>query len=480
MHVMAAKDGVLVRRRLRIFAAAVALVLLCAVCVGGVSGYEFTASTEEELRIHVSAANANNEADTIIITNNIVLSQSTPITISNGQIIIKSADGESYTISRHEDSNSDELNFVFFQVPTYSPIFTVTGGELVLSGSKPRSLILNGNGLTMQRPGGGAVYVNGGSFVMNDGVQLTNFGYLGSAYTGSGSGAVYVNSGLFTMNGGLIDNNRAAVGGGVYVASYAEFVMTGGKITGNGHNGILITGESYGGGVYIQENGYFSQSVHAEIIDNLGDPANVVYNDPGTTISYWVTHSFQNWDGEYIIDDSRTEKMEGSISTPSSPHQMTNAQPASVEGYRNKPINQVELKEGDEDIVVNVEYDIYITYKITIPDTLVIAEDTNTGTLTLTPSELWILDTGEVVVSVTSKYDFNLVYGDDSNVRITYNLLKDDTTIQQGNSIAGFTLENPTPVSISAEVTGHPPYVGSYNDVLTFTAEYIDPTMTQT
>ena len=38
MRVTAAKDGVLVRRRLRIFAAAVALVLLCAVCVGGVSG----------------------------------------------------------------------------------------------------------------------------------------------------------------------------------------------------------------------------------------------------------------------------------------------------------------------------------------------------------------------------------------------------------------------------------------------------------
>ena len=38
MRVTAAKDGVLIRRRLRIFAAAVALVLLCAVCVGAVSG----------------------------------------------------------------------------------------------------------------------------------------------------------------------------------------------------------------------------------------------------------------------------------------------------------------------------------------------------------------------------------------------------------------------------------------------------------
>ena len=35
----AAKDGVLIRRRLRIFAAAVALVLLCAVCVGSASAW---------------------------------------------------------------------------------------------------------------------------------------------------------------------------------------------------------------------------------------------------------------------------------------------------------------------------------------------------------------------------------------------------------------------------------------------------------
>ena len=79
MCVMAAKDGVLIRRRLRIFAAAVALVLLCAVCVGGVSGAtwnnhvdtswgsdydtnsEFYIETAEELAKFATMVNGGND-----------------------------------------------------------------------------------------------------------------------------------------------------------------------------------------------------------------------------------------------------------------------------------------------------------------------------------------------------------------------------------------------------------------------------------
>ena len=69
----AAKDGVQGRRRLRIFAAAVALVLLCAVCVGGVSGAVLyvgnTASTESNWYTSLAdAVDAAGSGDTIIIT----------------------------------------------------------------------------------------------------------------------------------------------------------------------------------------------------------------------------------------------------------------------------------------------------------------------------------------------------------------------------------------------------------------------------
>ena len=81
MRVMAAKDGVQGRRRLRIFAVAIALVLLCAVCVGGVSGYEFTASTEQELINAVEKANNELDypgADIISITKSIARTTNTP------------------------------------------------------------------------------------------------------------------------------------------------------------------------------------------------------------------------------------------------------------------------------------------------------------------------------------------------------------------------------------------------------------------
>ena len=44
-------------------------------------------------------------------------------------------------------------------------------------------------------------------------------------------------------------------------------------------------------------------------------------------------------------------------------------------------------------------------------------------------------------------------------------------TFRDGSSKPGL-LGTPLTVSLTAELTGHPPYVGSYNDILTITAEY--------
>ena len=64
MRVMAAKDGVQGRRRLRIFAAATALVLLCAVCVGAVSGADVWDGTYED----TIWSGSGTEADPYLIT----------------------------------------------------------------------------------------------------------------------------------------------------------------------------------------------------------------------------------------------------------------------------------------------------------------------------------------------------------------------------------------------------------------------------
>ena len=88
MRVTAAKDGVLIRRRLRIFAAAVALVLLCAVCVGGVSGADLyvgnTASTESNWYTSLAdAVDAAGSGDTIIITENYVIKEQVILSSEN-------------------------------------------------------------------------------------------------------------------------------------------------------------------------------------------------------------------------------------------------------------------------------------------------------------------------------------------------------------------------------------------------------------
>ena len=142
-------------------------------------------------------------------------------------------------------------------------------------------------------------------------------------------------------------------------------------------------------------------------------------------------------------------------------------------------MSDVVKKDGSTVLSVNLK--IVPSYKITIPSTLVIKTDTKTGTLPITATELWILDYGWVDVSVSSEYDFNLSYeGKQEGPFVKYELRLDNSIINENSVAVTFSrgsskpglLDTPRTVSLTAELTGHPPYVGSYNDILTFTAEY--------
>ena len=226
MRVMAAKDGVQGRRRLRIFAAAVALVLLCAVCVGGVSGAVFEVSTEQGLRDAVAQANTNGEDDTIIITGSFTRSTNTPIDVRGEKLTILNKEGVDVTITIGRAWGASSL-------------FRLDGSELILSTASSGSLTIDGNGQVLAGAGGGAVYVtNGGSLSMNDGVTITEFGFLGGitegytqiSYDGA---AIYVESGSFVMNGGVISNCEADEGGAVYISSTGSCTINDGKIINN-------------------------------------------------------------------------------------------------------------------------------------------------------------------------------------------------------------------------------------------------------
>ena len=206
--------------RLLLLVLAAALVF-GAVCVGGVSADTYYVGSQNPGNLEsgehyysslsgaVSAANNNAGDDKIVILENIAIDSPDPIIVSNGKITIVNAEGVDVTITKNAPSR-DTFSVIYY----YSSFFDVNnGGTLILDAVSPGSLTLDGEQHILDE-NGGAVYVNGGSFEMNEGVTITRFGYVGnmvidvgffkiplSNYDGSG---IYVEDGDFVMNGGNI------------------------------------------------------------------------------------------------------------------------------------------------------------------------------------------------------------------------------------------------------------------------------------
>jgi len=172
------------------------------------------------------------------------------------------------------------------------------------------------------------VYVDGGEFTMRDGAVLTN----------NGNSGVHVYNGVFFMTGGEIRDNATMFVGGVLVsgsfdslgsgiALQGEFIMTGGKISGNTASGFFCvsggvyvdnagiftmtggeisnnTTERFGGGVLIDEGGGFTLGGTAAIRGNINN--NVYLSDgayitlgtgavaPAPGMEIWVTKTGDN------------------------------------------------------------------------------------------------------------------------------------------------------------------------------------------
>lgn len=122
---------------------------------------------------------------------------------------------------------------------------------VVNSGAKlemDNGAIITDNNVTEYSPkGGGAVLVNGGTFIMNSG-SITR------SSSSSGGGVGIYAGGEFTMKGGRIYYNTAYDGGGVSVEN-ASFIMEAGEISGN-------YAANSGGGVFIY-NGVFRKEAGA-------------------------------------------------------------------------------------------------------------------------------------------------------------------------------------------------------------------------
>ncbi|GAB6013479.1 beta strand repeat-containing protein [Viscerimonas tarda] len=146
---------------------------------------------------------------------------------------------------------------------------------------------------------GGAVYVDGGDFILSGGTISGNTATVntGDVFGNGAGGGVWVgNGGTFVMSSGTISGNTAshtviygADGGGVYVASGGSFTMNGGTIS---SNNASSGANSYGGGVFVASGGVFTWNSGAAISSNTvaGGSGSVnlgtqVYKVDGGTVS---------------------------------------------------------------------------------------------------------------------------------------------------------------------------------------------------
>jgi hypothetical protein len=148
-------------------------------------------------------------------------------------------------------------------------VYVASNGSFTMSGGEIAENTASAASTTAASSGGGVYVASNGSFTMNGGEIAGNTAYSYSYSSYSRGGGVYVYSGTFTMNGGEIAGNTAdaasvdtdyhstAHGGGVYVAS-GIFTMSGGKIAGNTTTAAASSSNSSGGGVYVAGGNYVS------------------------------------------------------------------------------------------------------------------------------------------------------------------------------------------------------------------------------
>jgi hypothetical protein len=86
-------------------------------------------------------------------------------------------------------------------------------------------------------------------------------------------GGILVDGGILTMFCGIISNNSTWKGGGVYIKANGRFTMHGGTFSGNKTGGYSQTyGVGSGGGVHIENGGYFAKTPLA-----TGEPRGIIY-----------------------------------------------------------------------------------------------------------------------------------------------------------------------------------------------------------
>ena len=247
---MASRDSGTVRptKRKHVFFTAAVLLIVCVLAAGAVSA-ETTVFVNSNNFSQVIKENTDPTL-ILIITEDIGLGPSWDQSI-NANITLTTTKNKNNTIFWEQPTQSGPASMFTISNDNH---LTITGngtGTLTLDGSNSRESqnlvkIESGGYFTLKMggvlanstaPSGRAVYVDGGTFMMEGGSIVNN--------TADHGETVYVDGGTFTMKGGTISNNKANSGGAVMLEEAGKFTMEGGTISNN-----IAT--MNGGGVFMK------------------------------------------------------------------------------------------------------------------------------------------------------------------------------------------------------------------------------------
>ena len=463
---MAAKDGVLIRRRLRIFAAAVALVLLCAVCVGAVSGADTNwRGSANTSWYNASAASYNiTTAEQLAGVAKLVFDGYSSTTNFAGKTIYLGADID---LSGHR----------WLAIGVSGPFYA----------NYPFKGTFDGRGYTISNltqtiahdeEGGLFGHVSSGGIIKNVTLENVDITIGKSMGVASGASGATVGSLVSVLDGGQVTNCTISDVNIIPSESYYE------GYSGVGTSDEITVGDVVGkvkGGGDVSDISSDNIAVpvdeftkYAAAISNNAQTIKFIYNNNRyedgveTNIAPYTVHIYvMDSNGEYLAAPTLAIEFSGAIGAAID---ITTKYPA-PEGYVIDSAKSMlsGTVTADGKLVLSVYYALStqtsVTYMITIPD-IVISEDT-TGSTVVSVSGLSMPYTSVLKVRVLG--DFLLEHQTAAEATVAYELRNGASELLADGALVGqFTMSSQSPFPLTATVTGTVPYAGTYTDLLTF------------
>ena len=485
MHVMAAKDGVLIRRRLRVFAAAVALALLCVVCVGGVSGADTTWSDRADTSWYDASATSYTitTAEQLAGVAKLVYDayRMAGTTDFAGKTIYLGADID---LSGHRWL-AIGLSGGFFSNYPFKGTFDGKGHTI---SNLTQTIAQN-------EEGGLFGHVSGGTIknVRLENVDITIGKTMGG---GTGASGSTVGSLVSVLDGGSVTDCTISDVNIKPPESYDDY-------SGGGASDIITVGDVIG---TVKGEGTVSDITCTNIAVTVDEFTKFAADKSSNTQTLHFIYNNNQYAGE---EETKTAKYTVSIymmdSNGDYPHVPTlNLESYELIGVTINAATVYPAPEGyeidsakstlsgtvteDGTLVLSVYYALSlqtsVTYTITIPNSLEVSGDTKNGEMTITAEGVQIPDTDWLSILVASENDFFFVHSTADSVKLKYSLMVSDSSqvIVNNQEIMRITQSEyqangsgSLQTVLRAQVTATPQYAGLYTDTLTFTVKYESP-----